>query len=95
MSWLYSRALVGECLEQQHVGYESSALLSQIGSADVYWCSDKTSEPCQLSRYGMTCELLTAQRGGALLRWYREGFRVNPSAVDHEDEGLPRIYGLR
>lgn len=87
MSWLYSRVLVVESLGQRRAGYASSVRSNQAGSADAYWYNDKTSELCQLSRYGMTCEHLTAQPGEDVLMWCQGDSHAKPSAAHQEGEG--------
>ena len=44
MSWLFSRGLVEECLEQQNLAYPLSVQLSWIGTADAFLSSDRIQD---------------------------------------------------
>jgi hypothetical protein len=55
-------------------------LLSMSHTRQAFCCSAKTKEYSRLSRFGMTYEHLTDNRGEALLTWYLAGFRVRTSA---------------
>jgi len=85
MSWLFSRALVEECLALISVASERFALLSTIGIADACLSNDKTSEPFQYSRYGMTFAPLKVNHGDLPYRLLLEDFRVNHLVRLHED----------
>lgn len=76
MSWLFSRALVAEFSVATSWGGEQSALLSVMPTQHKFWRSDRMMEPCQLSRFGLTCAVLTERHGEALLTWYRADSRV-------------------
>ena len=55
-------------------------------------------EHSDLSRFGLTCELLTADHGEALLTWFLEGFRARTSAVPVKAQGWTarvRAYGQK
>jgi len=66
MSWLFSQALVEDCLRHNCSGGERSAPLNWIGTADAFWSPDRMTEHSDiLSQYGMTFVLLTAERGAA------------------------------
>jgi len=58
------------------MGWAPSAPLSVMPTPHRFWRSDKTMEPSQLSRFGLTCAVLTADRGEALLTWFRADSRV-------------------
>lgn len=79
MSWLCSRALVAEYSQATCWDGAPSAPLSVMPTPRKFSRSDKTMEPSQLSRFGLTCAVLTALRGEALLTWYRAGFPVRTS----------------
>jgi hypothetical protein len=80
MSWHCSRALV----EAFSVGTSSDgdayAPLSSTPTPDQFFWPDKTTEHSRLSRFGMTCEPLTADRGEAMLTWFREVSLARTSA---------------
>lgn len=89
MSWLFSRALI-QAYENSHSSPElaeeyleatcsagvPSAPLSVMPTPHKFWCNDKTMEPSQLSRFGLTCAVLTEDLGEALLTWFRADSRV-------------------
>ena len=81
MSWLYSRALVEEFSEDISWDGEPYAPLSTSPMPQAFSSPDKTTAASRLSRYGMTCEPLTASRGEELLTWFRVGFPVKTSAL--------------
>ena len=68
MSWLFSQALVADCLERKHLDCGQSALLNWTGTGDAFLHSDRMNEGYEaFSRYGMTFVPLTADRGAGLL----------------------------
>lgn len=83
MSWIFSRALIQD-YENSHFSQaqaaessadtslagEQSAQLSVMPTQHKFWRNDKTMEPSQLSRFGLTCAVLTESRGEALLTWF-------------------------
>jgi hypothetical protein len=80
MSWHCSRVLVeafsvGTCSDGG-----ASAPSNTTPTPDQYYWPDKTTEHSRLSRFGMTCEPLTADRGAALLTWFLEASRAKTSA---------------
>lgn len=89
MSWLFSRALI-QAYENSHSSPEPvaeysaatswdgapSAPLSVTPTPHKFSRNDKTMEPSQLSRFGLTCAALTESRGEALLTWFRADSRV-------------------
>ena len=76
MSWLFSQALVAEYSEATCSGGAPSAPLSVMPTQHKFWRNDKTMEPSQLSRFGLTCAVLTDDRGAALLMWFLADSRV-------------------
>lgn len=70
MSWLFSRALVAEYSAATCSDGQPSAPLSVMPTPHKFWRNDKTIEPSQLSRFGLTCAVLTEDRGAALLTWF-------------------------
>ena len=81
MSWLFSQALVAEYSAASCSDGEPSAQLSVTPTQHKFWRNDKTMEPSDLSRFGLTCAVLTADRGEALLTSYLAGFRAKTSAL--------------
>jgi hypothetical protein len=79
MSWLFSRALVEEFSAGTCSDGEPSAQLNVMPTQHKFWRSDKTMEPSDLSRFGLTCAVLTEGRGAELLMWYRAGFPARTS----------------
>ncbi len=79
MSWLFSQALVAEYSEATSSGGAPSAPLSVMPSQHKFWRNDKTMEPYQLSRFGLTCAVLTEDHGAALLTWFLADFRAKTS----------------
>jgi len=80
MSWLFSQALVAEYSAGNFSGGEPSAPLNVMPTPHRFSRHDKTMEPSNLSRYGLTCEVLTAAHGEALLMSYLAASRARTSA---------------
>jgi hypothetical protein len=80
MSWLFSQALVAEYSAGICSDGEPSAPLSVMPTQHKFWRNDKTIEPSRLSRFGLTCAVLTEDRGEAMLRSYLAAFPVKTSA---------------
>lgn len=76
MSWLFSQALVEEFSEATSWDGAPSAPLSVMPTQHKFWRNDKTMDASQLSRFGLTCAVLTEDRGEALLTWFRADSRV-------------------
>ena len=76
MSWLFSQALVAEYSAATCSGGAPSAPLSVMPTQHKFWRNDKTMEPSQLSRFGLTCAVLTEDHGAALLTWFLADSRV-------------------
>jgi hypothetical protein len=80
MSWLFSRALVAEFSAGTSLDGEPLSPLSVMPTEHKFWRSDKTMEPSDLSRFGLTCAVLTDGRGAALLTSYLAAFPARTSA---------------
>ena len=80
MSWLFSRALVAEYSAASCSGGEPSAPLNGTPTPAAYYWPDKTTGHSRLSRFGMTSEPLTADRGEALLMLFLAASRARTSA---------------
>src|SRR5688572_20339565 len=76
MSWLFSQALVAEYSEATSSAGAPSAPLSVMPTQHKFWRNDRTMEPFQLSRFGLTCAVLTEDHGAALLTWFLADSRV-------------------
>lgn len=76
MSWLYSQALAEAFWEENSLDGEPFAQLNVIPTLHKFWHNGRTMDACNLSRFGLTCRVLTESRGEELLTWYREGFRA-------------------
>src|SRR5690606_17836136 len=76
MSWLFSRALVAEFSAATSWDGAPSAPLSVMPTQHKFWRNDKTMDASQLSRFGLTCAVLTEDLGAALLTWFRADSRV-------------------
>ncbi len=98
MSWLISRALMQaygssrslpEPAEEFSAAScsagEPSAPLSLMPTPHAFSHNGKTTAFSSHSQYGLTFNRLTADRGAALLTWFRAGFPVRTSA--QPDEG--------
>ena len=96
MSWLFSQALVADCLGHKKSDYTQSALSSWIGTADAFSHSDKMSDTYEVfSLYGMTFVPLTEDRGAAELMWCLEAFLVKHSVRQQEAGTTPPTCGLK
>jgi hypothetical protein len=88
MSWLYSQALVEEYSEATCSDGEPSAQLNVMPTPHKFWRNDKTMEFSDLSRFGLTCAVLTESRGEELLMLYRAGFPARTSASQGAEREL-------
>ena len=88
MSWLFSQALVEAFLPTNSAATEPSAQLNVMPTPQPFWRNDKTMEPFRFSRFGLTCALLTAERGEALLMSFQAAFRAKTSAPPEAAKAL-------
>lgn len=79
MSWLFSRALVEVYSRPKSAETEPCAQLNVMPTQRPFWRHVKTMEPSRPSQFGLTCAVLTADRGAALLTAYLAGFPVRTS----------------
>ena len=96
MSWLFSRALVAEYSAGTCLDGEPSVPLSVMPTPHKFWRNDKTMEPSQLSRFGLTCAVLTENHGEALLTLFRGAFPAKtfrPQELAAGSTGLDRGSG--
>lgn len=88
MSWLFSRALVGEFLPDSCSVTEPSAPSSGTDTPQAFSSDAKTTEAYRRSRYGMTCGPLTEDLGVALLTAFQAAFHARTLAAQ---EGAPAL----
>ncbi len=88
MSWLFSQALVAEYSRATCWDGAPSAPLSVMPTQHKFWRNDKTLEPCDLSRFGLTCAALTEDRGADLLTWFLGASRARTSALPAREQAL-------
>jgi len=98
VSWLFSQALVAESLAENCLDGKPSVQSKSTATAPVYYVGDKTKEFSRLSRFGMTLQPLTADRGEALLKSFREVFLAKTFQQPEEEQASPenvRDSGVR
>jgi hypothetical protein len=88
MSWLFSQALVAEYSRATCWAGAPSSQLNVMPTQHKFWRNDKTVEPCDLSRFGLTCAVLTDDRGADLLTWFRGASLARTSALPAEAQAL-------
>lgn len=84
MSWLFSQALVEEFSADTSSDGEPFAQLNVMPTQHKFWLKGKTMEFCDLSRFGLTSQLLTESHGEELLTSYLAGFHAKTSAVQEK-----------
>lgn len=87
MSWLFSRALVEEYSAATCSDGAPSAPLSVMPTPHRFWHNGKTMDASQLSRFGLTCAVLTEDHGEALLTWCLEASHAKTSAAPERERG--------
>lgn len=88
MSFIYSQALAEESLQDTFLGIDAFVQSSESPTLKLSLSPDKTTDICQLSRFGTTCAPLTEDRGAALLTSWRAGFRAKTSASPGKAQDL-------
>ena len=86
MSWLYSRALAEEYLEESYLDGEQSAQSSGKPIPQAYCAQDKMTDFSKVSRYGMTFAPLTESRGEELLMSYLAAFHAKTSQQEEREK---------
>ena len=76
MSWLFSQALVEEYSDRISWDGAQSAQLNVMPTPHKFWRNDKTMEFSNLSRFGLTLQLLTENHGMELLTSYLAAFHA-------------------
>lgn len=89
MSWLFSQVLVEEFSAATCSGCEPSAQLNVMPTPHPFSLLDKTMEPSNLSRFGLTCAVLTEGRGAELLTWFLGAFHARTSALPGATPDFP------
>jgi hypothetical protein len=96
MSWLFSQALVEAFSGASSSDGEPCAPLSVMPTQHKFWRLDKTIDPLNLSRFGLTCAVLTEDRGSELLGSFLAAFHAPtfpaPAAVLESTE-KPADFG--
>ena len=98
MSWLFSRALVEEFSAESCSGGEPSALLKSSPTPQAFLPSDRMTDFCRPSRFGMMFAPLTDALGEGLLTWFLGAFRARtfqPPARAPESTGSAPACGGR
>ncbi len=80
MSWLFSQALAEEYSADTSLAGEQFAQLNVMPTPHRFSRSDKMMESSDLSRFGLTCAVLTESLGEELLMSFLEGSRARTSA---------------
>jgi hypothetical protein len=88
MSWLFSQALVAEYSQATCWAGAPCAQLSVMPTQHKFWRNDKAMEPCDLSRFGLTCAALTEDRGADLLTWFQGASRARTLAWPAKAQAL-------
>ena len=79
MSWLFSQALAEEYSVATSLAGEQFAQLNVMPTPHKFSRNDKMMESSDLSRFGLTCAVLTEGRGEELLMSFLAGFRARTS----------------
>lgn len=80
MSWLFSQALAEEYWPATYWDGEPYAQLNVMPTPHRFWRNDKMMEFSDLSRFGLTCVVLTESHGEELLMSFLADFRARTSA---------------
>lgn len=79
MSWLFSQALVEAFSGANSSDGEPCAPLSVMPTPHKFWRNDKTMDASNPSQFGLTCAVLTEDRGAELLTSFLEASRARTS----------------
>lgn len=88
MSWLFSQALLEEYSADTSLAGKPSAQLNVMPTPHKFWRNDKTMESSDLSRFGLTLQLLTDDRGEELLTSFLAASHARTSASPAPAPGL-------
>ena len=98
MSWLFSQVLVEEFSPDTSSDGEPCAQLNVKPTPHKFWRNDKMMEFSKLSQFGLTLQLLTENRGEAVLISYLAAFPARTLAPPEKAKALPAndpAYGER
>ncbi len=98
MSWLFSQALVEEYSAATCSDGTQYAQLNVMPTPHKFSRNDKMMEFSDLSRFGLTCAVLTESHGEELLTSFLEDFRARTSAQQVEGQELAvknQVYGSK
>jgi len=95
MSFLFSRALVEEYSPLLCLACAPFAPSNGTPTPQAYSLPDRTTEPCQPSRYGMTCARLTVATGVGPLISFLEAFPARRTAAHLEGVRWQTISGRK
>jgi hypothetical protein len=96
MTWMFSKALMNslcsqesavESLPASNSESEPSVQLSVMPTQHKFWHNDKMMDHSNLSRFGLTLQLLTESRGEELLTLYRADFPVRTLVSQEKAQG--------
>ena len=85
MSWLFSQALVAAYSPDNCSDGTPSAQLNVMPTPQLFWRNDKMTDCSIFSRFGLTSQPLTADRGEVVLTSYLVAFPVRISV--RQDRG--------
>jgi hypothetical protein len=101
MTWLISKALMQAYAKSRYLpevaeeyGAENYLDGGQYAQLNVtptqhkFWHNDKMMEPSRLSRFGLTCKVLTESHGKDLLTWYLADSHAKTSAYVVKERAL-------
>lgn len=95
MSWLFSQALAEEYSAATCSDGTQYAQLNVMHTPHKFSRNDKMMEFSDLSRFGLTCAVLTESHGEELLTSFLAGFRASRSAKPQEEELQQKICGRK
>lgn len=88
MSWLFSQALAEEYSADTSLAGEQFAQLNMMPTPHKFSRNDKTMEFSSLSRFGLTCAVLTESHGKELLMSFLAGFHARTFREPGKEQGL-------
>lgn len=91
MSWLFSQALAEEYSAGTSLAGEQFAQLSVMPTPHKFSRNDKTMDASDLSRFGLTCAVLTESHGEELLMSFLADFHARTSVRPVVVKGLTAI----
>ena len=87
MSWLFSRGLVEASLQDNCWDGDASAQSNMTPTPQAFLWRGKTTDAWRRFPSGMTCEILTADRGEELLTWFRAASPARTSPAPGKASG--------